>query len=149
MLEYFVFTRFIHMYASTKKTQIFVGREGTGWALLHYESCCSVPAVESPKHSEIQTLPWVHLFLQMQTQLRELHLHRELCLNDGRFQQYLRLTQNLLYDLLLRIGDRISLQDTEYRTKFLLHFSNEWACNGMSLMSYVTGGSQGWLAIAV
>ncbi len=51
-LEYFVFIHFIWawicVYASIKKMQIFERRERFGLAWLQCESCCFVPAVESP-----------------------------------------------------------------------------------------------------
>ncbi|XP_073714916.1 uncharacterized protein [Misgurnus anguillicaudatus] len=59
---------------------------------------------------------WVHQILQRRNQLGEFHqLLQELRLDDGRFQRYFRLSRAQFDDLLFRVGERISLQDTNYR----------------------------------
>ncbi|KAK5603227.1 hypothetical protein CRENBAI_012191 [Crenichthys baileyi] len=60
--------------------------------------------------------PWVHEILQEREQFGEYHhLNQELRLDDGRFQQYFRLSRTQFEDLLSRVGRRIGLRDTNYR----------------------------------
>eukprot|EP00064_Thunnus_orientalis_P022932 superscaffoldBa00008193_g23154 len=71
--------------------------------------------------SKIQRKPkrhrvWIHDIIQRRTQLGEFHrLLQDLCLDDGRFQRYFRLTRAQSDDLLARIGARILWLDTNYR----------------------------------
>ncbi|KAL1277114.1 hypothetical protein QQF64_023787 [Cirrhinus molitorella] len=59
---------------------------------------------------------WVHQILQRRTQLGQFHrLLQELHLDDGRFQRYFRLSRSQFDELLSRISERISLQDTNYK----------------------------------
>ncbi|MEQ2281517.1 hypothetical protein AMECASPLE_031283 [Ameca splendens] len=59
--------------------------------------------------------PWVHQILQGREQFGDYHhLLQELCLDDGRFQRYFRLSRTQLKDL-SRVGRRIGLRDTNYR----------------------------------
>ncbi|KAL1268775.1 hypothetical protein QQF64_034138 [Cirrhinus molitorella] len=59
---------------------------------------------------------WVHQILQRRTQLGQFHrLLQDLHLDNGRFQRYFRLSRSQFDDLLSRVGERISLQETNYR----------------------------------
>ncbi|MED6256609.1 hypothetical protein ATANTOWER_030354 [Ataeniobius toweri] len=59
---------------------------------------------------------WVHQILQRWNQFGEHHhLLQEQRLNDGHFQRYFYLSRTQFDDLLLHVGGRISLQDTNWR----------------------------------
>ncbi|MED6279649.1 hypothetical protein CHARACLAT_002992 [Characodon lateralis] len=53
--------------------------------------------------------PWVHQILQGREQFGDYHhLLQELCLDDGRFQRYFRLSRTQLEDLLSHVGRRLA-----------------------------------------
>jgi hypothetical protein len=71
---------------------------------------------------------WVHDILRRRSQLEQ----QELRLEDGRFQWYFWLTGAMFDDLLVRVGARISRQDTNYR-RFISAMEHCGAFNAPSL----------------
>ncbi len=128
-LEHFEFTRFICARNSCHSRVKFTTCKFVSWEGL-LQSRCKMADMDFVERVAalyvlwkaekwrglVRRRVWVHKILQKRTQLGEFHqLLQELCLDDGRFQRYFRLSRSQFDDLLSHVVGRISLQDTNYR----------------------------------